>query len=204
MARPPLTLVRDDADADQTPFDALLGAAARDPEAASGLALAYADMTREAREKLVAVIRSDPNALVLLLGVEDDPELAGAIAVALRSSERAARWRGPGKRRDSAFSWGDASDGGIALVRHLHGQFVDALRVSWVAGVLDAEALPISSAQDDGELVRRAGVPADARRIPFERGVDILTEALWRARREGRDIPPEVRPFADVFRPPRV
>lgn len=209
MARPPLELVRgpDGPDADgpdsvggQTPFDALLRAAARDADAASGLALAYAEMTTDARTKLIDAVAPDPNALALLLGVEEDPALAWKIAVALRTFERGAGQGGlASARRDAAFEWGDVDEGGVGLVRHLHGEFVDALRVSWSAGTLDVEALPVSTGGDAEALGKEVGVPSDGKRVPFERGVDRLTEVLWRIRREGRVIPAAVRRFADVF-----
>lgn len=187
-----------DAESAMTPFEALIAAAGRDPEAAAGLALAYADMPRAAREKLVESIATHPNALVLLLGVEREPELAQAIADALRAT--AAR---PSEDRDVAFAWGDGQTGGVGVVRHLHGDFVDTLRVSWTPSELEAQVLPIGRADDLEALRTRAAVPADARRVPREVAVDAMTEALWRHHRAGRAIPRDVQPFAELFTPAR-
>lgn len=182
----------------RTPFDALLAAAGRDPEAAAGLTLAYAEMPRAAREKLIEAIRGDVAALVWLLGVEREPALAQAIADALRASTAQ-----PSSGRDVAFGWVDGSSGGVAIVRHLHGDFVDAIRVSWSVDALDAEVLPIGRGDDLDALRRRAGIPDAARRVPREHAVDALTEALWRHHRAGRPIPEAIAPFADLFTPPR-
>ncbi|MCB9591558.1 MAG: hypothetical protein H6719_02390 [Sandaracinaceae bacterium] len=187
-----------DAQADMSPFDTLLEAAGRDPEAASGLALAYADMPPAAREKLVEVLANDPNALVLLLGVERDPALAQAIADALRASSAQ-----PSEARDAAFAWGDGQTGGVGIVRRLHGDFVDTLRVSWTPDAVDAQVLPIGVATDLDALRRRAAIPAEARPVPREHAVDEMTEALWRHHRAGRPIPRDVHAFAELFTPAR-
>ncbi|MCA9605544.1 MAG: hypothetical protein KC619_08110 [Myxococcales bacterium] len=187
-----------DAESATTPFEVLIAAAGRDPEAAAGLALAYADMPAPAREKLVESIASSPNALLLLLGVERDPELARKIAEALQAS--AAQ---PSEDRDVAFAWGDGQHGGVGIVRHLHGDFVDTLRVSWTPTDVEAQVLPIGRADDIEALRTRAAVPDDARRVPREIAVDAMTEALWRHHRAGRAIPPDVQPFAELFSPTR-
>lgn len=183
-----------DADEQRTPFEALLEASGRDPEAAAGLALAYADMPRAAREKLVAEVGGDANALALLLGVEREPDIARAIAAALHACPR-----GPADGEDLAFAWGDERAGGAAVVRHLYGEFVDALRVSWTPGAMDALALPIGRADDLEALRTRAAIPEHARSIPREHAVDAIAEALWRRHRAGHPMPREVAPFAELF-----
>ncbi len=187
-----------DAETDMTPFDALIAAVGRDPEAAAGLALAYADMPRPAREKLVESLAERPEALVLLLGVEGEADLARSIADALRASRAL-----PSTDRDLAFTWGDGDTGGVGIVRHLHGEFVDTLRVSWSPSAVEAQVLPIGRAEEVDALRTRAAVPSDARRVPREVAVDTLTEALWRHHRAGRAIPRDVRPFAELFTPAR-
>ena len=189
-----LELVRGGGGDAGTPFEALLRAATTDPEAASGLALAYADMRHEVRAKLVESVSGNADVLLLLLGVEDEPEIAWAIAAALLASE--------GERppsRDAAFGWGDPSRGGVGIVRHLHGEFADALRVSWSADSLEAESLLMTDAVDLDRIRRRTAIPSAAEPLPFERAVDSLTAALWRHRRAGGQMPPEVRPFAELF-----
>lgn len=187
-----------DAQTDMSPFDTLLVAAGRDPEAASGLALAYADMPVAAREKLIEAIQHDPNALALLLGVERDPILARTLADALRASSAQ-----PSEERDVAFAWGDGQSGGVGIVRQLHGGFVDTLRVSWTPDAVEAQVLPIGRVEDIVALRRRAAVPETARRVPHEHAIDALSETLWRHHRAGRAIPGDVQAFADLFTPAR-
>lgn len=199
MPRSRLQLVWDAETDDGTPFGALLKAASEDPEAAAGLALAYAEMPPEARGELIDRIgEDDPNALALLLGVEDDPELSRKLARALQKSapERAVR-------RDAAVVWGDSSDGGVVLSRHLHGQLAEALRIWWRDADLGVEPLPHGRVDDVEGLRAQASIPRSAHAVPFERAVDTLTEVVWRLHRRGTPIPEALRPFAEIFSPRR-
>ncbi len=203
-----LELVWDRDGGADTPFEALLRAAATDAEAASGLALAYADMIPEARAKLVESVIDGPkrgaapantDVLLLLLGVEEEPAIAQVIADALLSAveDRLPEARRP--QRDAAFGWGDPTRGGVGIVRHLHGEFADALRVSWSSDALEAQSLLMTDAIDLDRLRQRTSIPSGAQRVPFEHAVDSLTAALWRHRRSGGEMPAEVRPFAELF-----
>jgi len=164
-------------------------------------------MVLEARSKLLDEITGDDagvdlgehaDVLLLFLGVEEDPAIAQRIADALLS---VASQAGPG--RDAAFGWGDRASGGVGIVRHLHGEFADALRVTWTGESLDAESLFMTDAADLDRLRKRTSIPPVAQQVPFELAVDALAEALWRHRRSGRQMPPEVRPFAELFSLPR-
>ena len=180
------------------PFDALLEAVDRDPDAARGLALAYAEMERSAREALVEAIiedgaaagRSPAGPLALLLAVEDDAALARAIA---RGLDETLTRRGV----DAGFVWGDDREGGVAVVRHLHGGFVEVLRVAWGSRGLDVDAEPLA-VWDEG-LRRRYAIPEESDRVPLERAIDRLAHALWRARQGGRPLPERLRAFAHLF-----
>lgn len=196
-----LRLVWDGMGDEGTPFAALVRAAQEDPDVASGLAIAYSEMPLEARSKLLDALDEEEDtggALALLLGVEEHPELAERIASALRERPQ---WPAVAERRDAAFTWGGLPEGGIGVVRHLHGEFVDLLRVSWRGDALEAEASPVSSGVDLEALRTKVGIPADAEPIPFEHAVDSLTQVLWRARQAGGEMPPAVHAFAELFSP---
>ena len=196
-----LTLVWDGMGDEGTPFAALVRSAQEDPDVASGLAIAYSEMSLEARGKLLDALDEEEEetggALALLLGVEEHPELAARIAAALRERP----WPAAVERRDAAFAWGGLDEGGVGVVRHLHGDFVDLLRVSWRGEALEAEASPVSSGADLESLRPSLGIPPDAEPVPFAHGVDTLTQVLWRARRAGAEIPTAVHAFAGLFSP---
>ena len=194
---------------EESPFDALLRAADEDPEAAEGFALAYAAMGRVERERLIdtvvrdaqAAARSPAGPLMLLLAVEEEHELASHIAGALLAlGEETLGRRG----LDAGWVWGGELAGGVALARHLHGGFVELLRVGWSDGRLEVESEPLAHERELAEVRRRAGVPTDADQVPLERAIDRLAETLWRVRRRGDPWPERLRAFADLFAPYRV
>lgn len=177
-----------------TPFEALVESARTDPDAAAGLALAYADLSVEARGALLSVLiereAPSPEVLALLLGVEEDPELAERIASAMV----------PGAPvEDEGRVWGDASAGGVALLRGLHGAFVEGLAVRWDGDDLTVSTVPLARAEASAQTCRRLGVPADATRLRARLAIDRLTERLWRIRRETGSLPDSLRPLAGLF-----
>lgn len=190
----------------ESPFDALLRAAERDAQAAEGLALGYANLHPEERGALVDTIISDAQAagrspaatLALLLGVEVDRELARHITVALMDA-------GPGdlaerRRRDRGWAWGAEDEGGVALARHLHGEFVEVLSVVWSEGAIAFRAEPLATHEALADVKLRLGVPDGAEALGLDAAVDRLAEALWRARRRG-PLPDTLRGLADLFEP---
>lgn len=191
---------------DEGPFDALLRAADEDPSAAEGFALAYAAMDRDERERLIDTVVGDAGAaerspagpLMLLLAVEEEHALASRIACALLASGEDVLGR---RGLDAGWVWGGDGAGGVALARHLHGGFVELLRVGWSDGRLDVESEPLAHERELVEVRRRAGVPADADQVPLERAIDRLAETLWRVRRRGDPWPERLRAFADLFAP---
>jgi hypothetical protein len=201
---PSLELVEGGARGAQSPFDALLQAAESDPQAAEGLALAYASMARDEREKLLSTViadargaaRSPAGPLALLLSVEEDPRLAEAIAVALLEADDGALGGGS---PDAGWIWGDEDDGGVAVVRRLHGGFVEVLRVAWAGGALDVEREPLARSDDLWAVRRRTGVPDAADRVGLDHAVVHLAEVLWRERLRRGSLPGQLRPFADLF-----
>lgn len=179
-----------------TPFDALVRSAETDPEAAAGLALAYADLSVEARCALLEVLEgSAPSpgraqVLALLLGVEDAPELAERIASAMDPGEPV---------DDEAFTWGDADAGGVALVRGLHGAFVEGIAVRWEGAEVSFRAVPLARAEATTQTRRKLGVPADAEDLHPSAAIDRLTERLWWVRRATGSLPDRLRPLADLL-----
>ena len=196
---PKLSLVRG-----ESPFDALMRAAEQDAEAAEGFALAYASMPREERAKLVDTVIADAEAagrspagpLMLLLAVEEELDLAKGIANALLASEPKLARRGI----DAGWVWGAETEGGVAVVRHLHGGFVELLRVGWEGTDVEGDSVPLAHEEELPDRRRALGVPQKAERVPLERAIDRLTEQLWRVRRRGGDLPERLRAYADLFR----
>ncbi|HJL19655.1 MAG TPA: hypothetical protein RMH99_28590 [Sandaracinaceae bacterium LLY-WYZ-13_1] len=202
MDRPPhLALVEGGA---ESPFDALLRAAEHDPDAARGLALAYAAMSPAEREALIATVvvdaeaagRSPAPVLALLLSVEDEPALSDRIAGAMLALEDAALGA---PRHDAGWIWGDDRRGGVVTARHLHGDFVELSRVRWADGAVDVEREPLARAEDPAALRRRMGVPEEATVVALEHAVARLAEALWRERVRRGALPEGLRPIADLF-----
>jgi hypothetical protein len=193
-------------DVGETPFDALLRAAERDAQAAEGLALGYANLHPEERSALVETIvrdaqtagRSPAATLALLLGVEVDRELARHITVALMDA-------GPGdlaerRRKDAGWAWGAEREGGVAVARHLHGEFVEVLSVTWTDAAISVHAEPLATHEAISGVRARLGVPEAAETLSLDEAIDRLAEALWRARRRG-PLPETLTGLADLFEP---
>ena len=198
-----LELVWDREGGGETAFEALLRNAGTDPDAASGLALAYAALPDDAREQLITSIdatgplaSTDTNALLLLLGVEREPRIARRIAEALE--------RGPevGGQPKAAYGWGDLDGGGVAIFRPLHGEFADTLVVRWTDSSLAARPRFMDHAANLDAFRVTASLPDEAAAMPYEEAVDRLAMALWRHRRRGGTLPDSLRPFAELFSTP--
>ncbi len=183
-----------------SPFDALLHAAERDPEAAEGLALGYAALSLQERQYLIETLVGDAHrpaayVLALLLSVEEDAQLAQRIAGAL-CSDAPAR-----SGRDAGWAWGGKDDGGIAIARHLHGVFVEVFCVRWQGGEISTKCEPPTPQDRLADVHRGLGVPESAERLQMPVAIDRLAETLWRARRERGQLPEALRDLADLFGP---
>lgn len=204
MSRPSLELVRR-RDAGKSPFDALLVAAEHDPEAAEGLALAYASLDQEQRRALVASVvrdagdagRSPAHALALLLAVEKDRELAGRIAAAIASATAPSASDG-----GIGWAWGSTRDGGVALAVGAESPWRLA-RVTWRAGCVDGTSAEPRCGETLDQARSRLGVPESADALALDAAVDLLAEQLWRARRTHGSLPPSLRALAHLFVPYR-
>jgi hypothetical protein len=188
------------------PFGALLAAAARDPAAARGLALAYASLDVAGRERIVDAVVADAAAegisasvaLAPLLAVEEDPVVARVIADAIGREGGLGLEVSTGPR---ALLAGDEHAGGVLLVRPLHGTFVEVLALAWDRdrGVTHCVFDPLV---DDGMAAANASrLPAALRfeEVPVGYAIDRIAPVLWSHRRAHGVLPPGVERFADLF-----
>jgi hypothetical protein len=188
------------------PFGALIVAAAVDPAAARGLASAYASLAVAARRRIVEAVLADSlaegisasAALIALLAVEEDPDLARLIADSLNSAG------GDGLRSTvtaRALLAGDEERGGVILIRPLHGTFVEVLALGWTRaeGVTHALFDPLV---DDAVAVQHMARLPDGlhfEETPTSRAIDVLAVVLWGHRRKHGSLPPGVERFSDLF-----
>lgn len=188
------------------PFGALIVAAATDPAAARGLASAYASLAVAARRRIIEAVLADAlaecisasPALIALLSVEEDPELARMIADALNSAG------GDGLRSTvaaRALLAGDEERGGVLLIRPLHGTFVEVLALAWTREDGVSHALFDPLVDDSVAASHTTRLPDGLRfeETPTQLAIDVLAAVLWSHRRKHGSLPPGVERFADLF-----
>lgn len=188
------------------PFGALIVAAATDPDAARGLAGAYASLAIGARRRIIEAVLADATAegisaspaLIALLAVEEDPELARMIADGLNSAG------GDGLRSTvaaRALFAGDEERGGVLLIRPLHGTFVEVLALAWARneGVTHALFDPLVDDSAAGGHIARLPEGLRFEETPTQLAVDVLASVLWSHRLKHGSLPPGVERFADLF-----
>jgi hypothetical protein len=188
------------------PFGALIVAAATDPAAARGLAGAYASLAVGARRRIIEAVLSDAvaegisasPALIALLAVEEDPELARLIADGLNSAG------GDGLRSTvapRALLAGDEERGGVLLIRPLHGTFVEVLALAWTRGDGVTHAIFDPLLDDSAAYSHAARLPEGLHfeETPTQLAVDVLAAVLWSHRLRHGSLPPGVERFADLF-----
>jgi hypothetical protein len=188
------------------PFGALIVAAATDPAAARGLAGAYASLAVAARRRIIEAVLSDAvaegisasPALIALLAVEDDPDLARTIADGLNAAG------GDGLRSTvvpRALLAGDEERGGVLLIRPLHGTFVEVLALGWARADGVTHALFDPLVDDSAAAGHIARLPEGLRfeETPTQLAVDVLASVLWSHRLKHGSLPPGVERFADLF-----
>ena len=188
------------------PFGALIVAAATDPDAARGLASAYASLAIAARRHIIEAVLSDAtaegisasSALIALLAVEEDPELALMIAGSLNSAG------GDGLRSTvsaRALLAGDEERGGVLLIRPLHGTFVEVLALAWLRSDGVTHSLFDPLVDDSAASTHTARLPDGLHfeETPTSLAIDVLAAVLWNHRRKHGRLPPGVERFADLF-----
>jgi hypothetical protein len=188
------------------PFGALLAAAARDPAAARGLALAYGSLDVVGRGRIVEAVVADARAegiaasvvLAPLLAVEEDAENARAIAAAIDAEGGRGLASTVGAR---ALVAGDEVRGGALLVRPLHGTFVEVLGVAWQRGGGVTHSVFEPLVDDSAASASLSRLPAELRfeEMPMRYAIDLLAPVLWAHRRANGALPTGVERFADLF-----
>jgi hypothetical protein len=202
-SRPPLAKA---AEGPAGAFGALLVAAVEDPATARGLALAYASLDTRQRLQIIDAIVSDSDSegigassvLASLLPVEEDLEVARRIAEAMaHAGDRGLRT----VLRARAFLAGDELEGGVLLVRPLHGAFVEVLALAWT----DADGITHTEfeamARHEAARKSESALPSQLRfeEMPVAFAIDIVTSVLWNHRRLHGSLPECVEHFADMF-----
>ena len=181
-------------------------AAATDPAAARGLASAYASLAVSARRQILDAVVSDATAegisaspaLISLLAVEEDPELARRIADSLNNAG------GDGLRSTvtpRTMLAGDEERGGVVLIRPLHGTFVEVLAHAWnrTEGVTHAIFDPLVHDGSAADHVTRLPDGLRFEETPTPHAVDLLAPVLWSHRQKAGSSPPGVERFSDLF-----
>lgn len=188
-------------------FGALVSAASRDPAAAKGLAAAYATLEAEQRHGIIDAVVLDASdegvcaSLVLasLLAVEEDAEVARHIADAmsrLDSPEAGIRVAA------SAMVAGDERQGGVLIVRPLHGTFVEVLALAWDgdgAGVTHSHFEPLVHHDHVSRIKRHLPSYLAFEEMPLSYAIDLVTAPLWSHRRRFGQLPDGMERFADLF-----
>jgi hypothetical protein len=159
-----------------------------------------------ARRRIIEAVLSDATAecisaspaLIALLAVEDDPELARLIADSLNSAG------GEGLRSTvtaRALLAGDEERGGVLLIRPLHGTFVEVLALAWTRGDGVTHSLfdPLVDDSAAGNHTSRLPDGLHFEETPTQLATDVLAAVLWGHRRKHGSLPPGVDRFADLF-----
>lgn len=187
-------------------FGALLIAAIEDPSTARGLALAYASLETRHRIQIIDAIVSDAAAegigasavLASLLPVEEDLEVARRIAEAMSvAGDHGVRT----VLRTRAYLAGDELDGGVVLVRPLHGAFVEVLALGWnqSAGITHSLFEPMAHHEKARAVEQELPSTLRFEEMPVAFAIDAVTSVLWNHRRLHGSLPQCVEHFADMF-----
>ncbi len=187
-------------------FVTLLERASRDPEAAAGLALAYAAFAPPIRRALVEAIVTDAasgsvevsTVLVALLGVEPDAELCRDIACALSAAASGAP---VATGRERALFAGDETRGALLYARPLFGPFLETLLLRWTrdGGVSRAHFLPLATEETVERIEAEADPDLRFEEVPVTRAFDRAAVVLWEHRKRHGELPEALLPFAALF-----
>ena len=181
-------------------------AASREPNAARGLAMAYATLSVDQRHFIVDAVVNDAQvegvcpSLVLasLLAAEDDAEVARHIADELASLETTEL---QSNSRTRALVAGDDRNGGLVVIRPLHGTFVEVLLLAWnlEEGITHALFEPLVHDASATQHLRQLPEDLLFEEMPVSFAIDLVTAPLWGHRRLHGRLPAEVERFADLF-----
>ncbi len=187
-------------------FGALLCSAVEDPATARGLAFAYTALDTCHRLAIIDAIVSDAvregigasAVLASLLTVEEDAEVARRIADAMsHAGEEGLNTA----LRTQTWLAGDENDGGVVVVRPLHGAFVEVLALAWNAHRGLTHSLFEPLARHESSPSQLASLPAHLafEEMPIGFAVDITTSVLWNHRRKSGELPACIERFADLL-----
>lgn len=187
-------------------FGALLQAAAKEPGAARGLALAYAALPPGHRKQLIDAVLVDAQAegvcptlvLASLLSVEVHAGVAQHIADAMAAVDTHEVRTAAHVQTHVA---GDSERGGLLVIRPLHGTFVEAWALAWQpgAGVVKSLFEPLTHHKDASNLLARLPAELEFEEMPLAFAVDVVAPPLWHHRRLHGQLPLEAARFADLF-----
>lgn len=188
-------------------FGALVVAASNEPAAARGLAAAYSALQRDQRHSIVDAVVQDAGvegvcaSLVLasLLSVEEDAEVARHIADAMARLESPEAGTRVAAR---ALVSGDERQGGVLIVRPLHGTFVEVLALAWDgdgAGVSHSHFEPLVHHEQVSRTKRHLPSYLAFEEAPLSYAIDLVTAPLWSHRRKHGELPEGTERFADLF-----
>lgn len=187
-------------------FGALLCSAVEDPSTARGLALAYATLDTRHRLQIIDAILNDAvlegigasAVLASLLTVEEDLDVARQIAQAMSCA-------GAQGLNTSLHThiWlaGDEREGGVVVVRPLHGAFAEVLALAWNehSGLTHTSFDALAHSDTTPEHV--PGLPAHLRfeEMPCGFAIDVVASVLWSHRQRTGGLPECVERFADLL-----
>jgi hypothetical protein len=103
--------------------------------------------------------------------------------------------------RARAFLAGSELDGGVMLIRPLHGTFVEVLGLAWndAAGITHSAFDPMAHHELARASERALPPQLHFEEMPVAFAIDIVTSVLWNHRRLHGYLPECVEHFADMF-----
>ncbi|MET0386246.1 MAG: hypothetical protein ABW321_09830 [Polyangiales bacterium] len=136
--------------------------------------------------------------LASLLPVEEDLDVARRIAEAMSVAGD------DGLKtmvRARAYLAGSELDGGVLLIRPLHGTFVEVLALAWsdAAGITHSAFDPMAHHESARTAERALPQALRFEEMPVAFAIDIVTSVLWNHRRLHGKLPECVEHFADMF-----
>ena len=170
------------------------------------MALAYASLEVRHRLQIIDAVVQDAHAegigasavLASLFALEDDFEVAQRIAQAMSiAGDKDLKTT----LRTRAWLAGDELEGGVIVVRPLHGAFVEVLGLAWqdAAGLTHALFEPLAHHEQAREHVLDLPQSLLFEEMPVPFAIDTVTGALWNHRRVQGELPECVQHFADLF-----
>ena len=180
--------------------------AARDAEAARGLAAAYSSLTRAARREIVDALAADcrvhglscSGVLASLLAVEQDRGVALRMAHLMQAE--ADPDLAPAKP-PWALGAREGSRSALLLLRPLHACFVEASGLGWhlSRGITHTLFEPLIETTCVAGLLRRLPWHLHFDTLDYRAALDTAAQAIWRHRRLHGSLPRGIDHFSKLF-----